>query len=102
MVRKQAFRASVLLFALLGAAAYAAVPGTFERVGDLTAPRGWATVTLLRDGSVLVAGGLKGVGTGGSEIVSQAEAERFDPQTNTFSAVGSMAYPRANHAAAHL
>jgi hypothetical protein len=102
-VNKQAFANSVFLFMLLGgAAAFAATPGTFERVGDMTAPRGFATMTLLNDGTVLVAGGLRNSGPAGTDVVSQAAAERFDPKTNTFSAVGSMTYPRANHAAVRL
>ena len=98
-MKKQAFGISVLLFALLGgAAAHAAAPGAFQQVGDMTTARWNPTATLLNDGTVLVTGGWHRVPPA-TALVSQAAAERFDPKTNTFSAVGSMASPRSNHAA---
>jgi hypothetical protein len=62
------------------------------------------TATLLKDGSVLVTGGWKRTEAdySGPGLISQETAEVFDPKTNTFSAVGSMAFPRTNHTAVRL
>jgi hypothetical protein len=62
-------------------------------------PRMYATATLLTDGTVLVAGGLVIKGDG---WVGLASAERFDPKTNSFTPVGSMAQKRAYHRAVRL
>jgi hypothetical protein len=65
--------------------------GSWQPVGKMTQTRLGARATLLADGTVLVTGGLS------------ASAERFDPKTNTFAAVGSMARSRdASHAAVRL
>jgi hypothetical protein len=104
-MRTQAFAASALLFTLLGGtAAHAATTGTFQPVGNTTTPRLAMTATLLKDGSVLVTGGWKRTAAdySGPGLVSQETAEVFDPKTNSFSAVGSMAFPRTNHTAARL
>jgi hypothetical protein len=103
-VRKQAVGVLALLFSLVtGAAAYGAAPGAFQQVGNLTTPRFNPTTTLLNDGTVLVTGGWKRMGVDFSgDLEPQATAERFDPATNTFSAVGSMAFPRARHVAVRL
>src|SRR5436309_15874219 len=99
-VRKQMIASSVLLLALIRApAVHAAAPGTFVAVGNTTTPRRLSTATLLKDGTVLVTGGGK---ASGGNIIAQETAELFDPKTNTFSATGSMAFPRQNHAAVRL
>jgi hypothetical protein len=104
-VRTQAFAASALLFTLLGGtAAHSATTGTFQPVGNTTTPRLVSTATLLKDGTVLVTGGWKRTGADYSEngLISQETAELFDPKTNSFSAVGSMAFPRTKHTAVRL
>jgi hypothetical protein len=56
---------------------YDPATGRFTRTGSLTAPRGGATATLLRDGRVLVAGGYNG-------SRSLASADLYDPATGRF------------------
>jgi hypothetical protein len=107
-VKKQAPIGSVLLLTLIGGAAVQAsapdtpIPhGTFQQVGDMTTPRVNPAATLLNDGTVLVTGGWER-DPAGTNLVSQATAERFDPKTSTFSAAGSMAYPRSKDDAVRL
>src|SRR5947209_4109327 len=110
MVRTPTIVASAMLLLLGGATARATTPdtsvphGTFQAVGNTTTPRLNPTATLLSDGTVLVVGGLKASGAdySGSDLLPQAAAEVFDPQTNSFHAVGPMAYPRYDHAAVRL
>jgi Kelch motif len=63
--------------------------GTFSPTGSMTAPRWTAprcgTATLLRDGRVLMMGGVSGV------LPPETSAEIFDPKTGTFSSTGSPA-----------
>jgi len=61
----------------------------------MSARRAGATATLLPNGKVLIAGGNDGSGK------SLASAEIYDPDTNTFSATGSLSFPRG-HAIAVL
>lgn len=51
-----------------------------------------AAATLLTDGRVLVTGGRTG-----NDMSTTTTAELFDPETNTFSATGSMSVDRARH-----
>jgi hypothetical protein len=71
-------------------------PGSFERTGSMTTPRSTHTATLLRDGRVLLAGGL----TEGKTPTSTAEL--YDPRTGSFSPTGSMETPRYSHTATLL
>jgi hypothetical protein len=71
-------------------------PGTFELTGSMATPRSTHTATLLRDGRVLVVGGL----TNG--LIPTATAEVYDPQTGSFAPTGSMATPRYGHTATLL
>jgi hypothetical protein len=52
------------------------------------------TATLLRSGKVLI--------TGGALVSEMSLAEEFDPESESFAPVGSMAYPRAFHSATLL
>ena len=69
--------------------------GGFVLTGSMTSARQWHTATLLNNGKVLVAGGLK---TGGF----LASAELYDPAAGTFTATGSMTIGRYNHTATLL
>ena len=68
----------------------------WTRTGDMEDERASATATLLRDGRVLVAGGLD------AATRSLASAEVYDPGSGSWSAVGDMLHRRAFHAAVLL
>ena len=68
----------------------------WTRTGDMGARRASATATLLRDGRVLVAGGLD------AATRSLASAEVYDPGSGKWSAVGDMIHRRAFHTAVLL
>src|SRR5437763_14206663 len=60
-------------------------PGAFQAVGPMTISRFAASLTLLADGSVLVAGGGSPRGAAWkANVTSLASTERFDPKTNQF------------------
>ena len=60
---------------------------------QMTAPRSGHTATLLKDGTVLLAGG--------NSLPAGNTAETFDPAPQTFAGTpGKMAFPMLNHAAA--
>ena len=71
---------------------------TFTPTGSMTVPRAGQTITMLRDGRVLLTGGVQNVGFR-SELSS---AEIYDPAAGTFSATGSMSVPREGHTATML
>jgi hypothetical protein len=73
--------------------------GTLGPTGSMSARRSEFSATLLRDGRVLVTGGLQGEGNGDMTLSS---AELYDPAIGTFSPTGSMAVPRADHTATLL
>src|SRR5882757_7358099 len=62
---------------------------TFTPTGSMTVPRSGQTITLLRDGRVLLTGGVRNAGFR-SELSS---AEIYVPAAGTFSATGSMSTP---------
>lgn len=72
--------------------------GTWTATGDLAVARTGHTATMLKDGEVLVAGGVRGVDPGGF----LASAELYDPSTGRWSATGSMTSVRVNASATLL
>jgi hypothetical protein len=87
------------------AKADASVP-SFTALPSLRVPRTGHTVTALADGKVLVVGGQYDLYDSKSEYYSTTKvtgtAEVYDPQTETFTATGSLASPRAGHTATLL
>jgi hypothetical protein len=77
---------------------YDPTAATFTLTGSMTVPRQGATATLLNDGRVLLAGGVRNVGFR-SELAS---AEVYDPASGTFSGTGSMRTAREGHTATLL
>ena len=69
---------------------------TFAETGALNVGRSYASVTLLADGRVLVAGGQ----VVGPQTLSAAEI--YDPATGTFSVTGNLSEDRSGHAAVLL
>ena len=87
----------VLLLLLSGMAddastAMAQSTGSFITTGDMTLPRVFNTATLLRDGTVLIAGGI----TPGSNPSILTSAEIYDPSSGTFAPTGDMAVAHSN------
>jgi Kelch motif len=71
---------------------------TFEPTGSMNDPRQGQTITLLKDGRVLVTGGARNIGYR-AELSS---AEIYDPSSGTFSPTASMSVPREGHTATLL
>lgn len=71
--------------------------GTWTTVGAPPRAHGQHSASLLKDGRVLIAGGLGGEGRTGT-----ASADVYDPVTNRWSPTGSMIQLRYQHAAAVL
>lgn len=67
---------------------------TFSTTGSMSFARAYHTVTLLKNGTVLV--------TGGGDYPNDATAEIYDPATGSFTRVGDMAQARAWHTASLL
>src|ERR1700687_5969453 len=70
----------------------------FIPTGSMTVARMGHTITMLRDGRVLIIGGARNIGFR-AELSS---AEIYDPSTGTFSTTGSMRTPREGHTATML
>jgi N-acetylneuraminic acid mutarotase len=68
----------------------------WSSAGSMAMARGFHTATLLRDGRVLIVGGLTALDT------DTASAEIFDPTTTTFSLTGSLNTARHDHTATLL
>jgi hypothetical protein len=79
--------------------------GKFAPTGSMASARSHHTATLLRDGRVLLAGG---IGCGKANTCATdtsdrlASAELYDPTTGTFSPTGSMSAARSDGSAARL
>jgi hypothetical protein len=76
------------------------VTGTFTATGAMNEFRESPSVTLLHDGTVLVAGG--GAGVSGIDQTSLNSAELYDPASGTFTLVSPMAVARAYQTATLL
>ncbi len=89
-----------ILTGLSAVAALAQSVGAFVPTGVMKTPRLFATATLLKDGRVLIAGGLH------CDVLNHcdalASAELYDPSTETFAATGNMRVAREFHSAALL
>jgi hypothetical protein len=90
--------------ALASADLYDPATGLFTATGSMTHNHYSHTATYLKDGRVLIAGGhLNGCGSGAlCDTGLTATAELYDPSTGKFTAAGSMAHARAEHAAVQL
>jgi len=71
--------------------------GRRQSAGQLTTPRSEASVTLLRDGRVLLAGGLHYFDQSFPETLDSAEI--YNPTTNTWTVTALMQQPRVRHVA---
>ena len=77
--------------------------GTWSVTGSMSTPRAEFSTTSLRDGRVLVAGGLAtAAAESGPDAVGSASAEIYDPSTGKWTPTGSMHSPRAQHTAVLL
>ena len=84
---------------LANAELYDPVTGAFAPTGDMTAARESHTVTMLKDGKILITGGHRGRQ---SAITIYASTEIYDPVSGTFSATGNMTTRRHKHDAVPL
>jgi hypothetical protein len=82
---------------------YDAAAGQWHATGSMVHVREAHAATLLRDGRVLVTGGVTCCGTDASNpIFISNTAELYDPQSGSFAETGSMAAARFLHAAVLL
>jgi hypothetical protein len=75
--------------------------GAFAATGSMGTGRHGHTATRLKDGRVLIAGGILEGGAPGW-ATGLASAEIYDPDSGTFAATGSMGTARSNHTATLL
>lgn len=87
---------ALLLLALLPATAGAGGVPVLSAGAAMEVERAAHTATLLRDGRVLVTGGIR------AGEAALASAELYDPRTRTFSPAGAMASVRSGHTATLL
>ena len=85
--------------ALASAEIYDPATGRWSGAASMHTDRQYHTATLLPDGTVLVAGGMGGMGSTGSNT---ATAEVYDPAHDSWSAIGDMHEDRAGHSATLL
>jgi RHS repeat-associated protein len=95
-VRTWSLAIAVGLASTFAGLAEAQTVGMFTNTGSMTYAREYHTATLLKTGSVLVAGGL---GTSGSMLAS---AELYNPATASFSVTGSLNVARQGQTATLL
>ncbi len=102
-VRRASWSLAVLmLLAILGTGmVWAQSPGRFTATGNMTTPRSGHTATLLPNGKVLIAGGVRSASLPGPDLIL-ASTELYDPSTGTFAATGSMSTGRRIHTATLL
>jgi len=67
---------------------YDPAAGTFSSAASLQAARSFAHAALLDDGRVILTGG-QGLATDGVSLIFRADAEIYDPSTDTWTLVGS-------------
>jgi hypothetical protein len=78
-------------YSVASAEIYDPATGSFTATGAMIVERTAHTATLLNNGRVLIAGGLRRVvGSAPSEYSYPRGAELYDPETGTFSATGDM------------
>ena len=73
---------------------------SFSRVGDIVVPRFDCPATVLRDGRVLLTGGVSAAQASYNERL--ADAELYEPSTRQFFKTGSMKHARSEHTATLL
>lgn len=86
----------IIIILSVAVAASAQTSGTWALTGSMNAERYGASAVLLKDGRVLVAGGI----STGSTLL--AAAEIYDPTTGTWSPTGPMKMPRVYYVATLL
>ena len=85
--------------AVASAELYDPATGTFAPTGAMTVERQLHTATLLNNGKVLIAGGIRTVMVGSdSQVRLLASAELYDPATGIFTATGDMHEPYSDTA----
>jgi hypothetical protein len=74
--------------------------GVLQPTGSMSIARSEHTATLLKDGRVLITGGVIAAGKNG--VVETNTAELYDPASGTFSPTGRMNAPQSEHTATLL